>query len=118
MDDEEIIRNLARELLRELGHEVEVAVHGEEALVKYQAASNSGRPFDIVILDLTVRGGLGGTETLFQLQKFDPSVIAIVSSGYSGDAALADYGKFGFRACLKKPYNLDELNNTLHALLT
>jgi PAS domain S-box-containing protein len=118
MDDEEMMRNIAGEMLMALGHEVELTEEGEDAIEKYQSASESGRPFDIVILDLTVRGGMGGRETIERLLDFDPAVSAIVSSGYSDDAVVSDYNKFGFKARLTKPYRLEELRNTLNALLS
>jgi two-component system cell cycle sensor histidine kinase/response regulator CckA len=116
MDDEELIRNLARELLNALGHEVEVAAHGEESVAKYQAAMASGKPFGAVILDLTIRGGMGGADTVKRLREIDPGVRAIVSSGYSQDAVIADHSNHGFMAFLKKPYNVDELRNVLDSL--
>ncbi len=117
MDDEEIIRTLSRELINALGHEVDVAKHGEEALEKYQTAIDAGIPFDIVILDLTVRGGMGGTETIQKLREIDPAVKAIVSSGYSDDAAIANHPALGFKAYLKKPYNIEQLRQALNPLL-
>jgi two-component system cell cycle sensor histidine kinase/response regulator CckA len=117
MDDEEIIRNLSCEIIKTLGHTVEVAVHGQEALEKYQGAMAAGRPFDIVILDLTVRGGMGGSETLQKLLELDPGVKAIVSSGYSDDFAMTNYEKQGFKAFLKKPYNVDALRVMLNEML-
>ena len=81
MDDEEFIRNLSSELLGALGHDVEVAQHGQEALEKYQGAIAAGKPFDIVILDLTVRGGMGGAETMQKLLEMDPAVKASCRAG-------------------------------------
>jgi len=118
MDDEELIRNSAGEMLKVLQHEVDFAEHGEEAIGKYQTARESGKPFDIVILDLTIRGGMGGKETIERLCAIDPGIKAIVSSGYSDDAVVADYKKYGFKACLTKPYRLKDLRDTLHALLS
>ena len=118
MDDEETIRNLGSELLGVLGHTVEVAKHGQEALEKYQGATAAAKPFDIVILDLTIRGGMGGSETIQKLKEIDPAVTAIVSSGYSDDAATANYEKQGFRAFLNKPYNLDALREVLNRVLS
>jgi two-component system cell cycle sensor histidine kinase/response regulator CckA len=117
MDDEEILRNLSSELLGELGHDVEVAKHGQETLEKYQGAVAAGSPFDIVILDLTVRGGMGGAETMQKLLGIDPAVKAIISSGYSDDAATANYEKLGFKAFLKKPYDVDALREVLNKML-
>jgi PAS domain S-box-containing protein len=117
MDDEEIVRVVAGELLRALGHEVAFAEHGAAALERYRAARDAGRPFDAVILDLTIRGGMGGAEALRELKKLDPAVKAIVSSGYSDDAVVANHAALGFDSFLKKPYNLDELRRALDAVL-
>jgi PAS domain S-box-containing protein len=117
MDDEEIIRNLSSDLLGVLGHAVEVAQHGQEALEKYKSAIATGKPFDLVILDLTIKGGMGGIETVQQMLKIDPKVRAVVSSGYSDDAASANYLSQGFKASLKKPYNVDTLKEVLIKVL-
>jgi len=117
MDDEEVIRNISSELLAELGHNVEVAKNGQEALKKYQGAIATGKPFDLVILDLTIRGGMGGIETVQQLFKMDPHVKAIVSSGYSDDVATANYMSQGFKASLKKPYHVEALREVLNKML-
>jgi|GEM_PF-331179 len=117
VDDEQVIRDVAGELISALGHEVEFAKHGEEAIEKYQAALKEQRPFEVVILDLTIRGGMGGLETLQQLLKMDPNVRAVVSSGYSDDAATANYEKQGFKSFLKKPYNVDDLRKVLDNML-
>ena len=118
MDDEEIIRNLTTEILGTLGHTVEVAKHGQEAIEKYESAMAAGKPFDIVILDLTVRGGMGGLETIQKLLEIDPAVKAIVSSGYSDDVNMATYEKQGFKAFLNKPYDVDTLREILDRMLT
>jgi CheY-like chemotaxis protein len=117
MDDEEVIRNIGSELLGALGHDVEVAKHGTEVLEKYQGAIAAGSPFDIVILDLTIRGGIGGVEAFQQLLKIDPHVKAVVSSGYSDDATSANYVSQGFKASLKKPYNVSALREVLNKVL-
>ncbi len=117
MDDDEMIREVAGELLTVLGHDVAFAQTGEAALETYRAAREAGRPYDVVILDLTIRGGMGGLETLRKLSEIDPDVKAVVSSGYSDDAALSNYRDQGFRAFLKKPYNLIDLQITLNSLL-
>ncbi|HXX54111.1 MAG TPA: PAS domain S-box protein [Thermodesulfovibrionales bacterium] len=118
MDDDTMVRNLAEELIKALGHEVELARHGESAVQKYQAAIESGKPFDIVILDLTIRGGMGGKDTIERLLAIDPDVKAIVSTGYSDDDAMADYEKCGFKARLLKPYRLNDLRDALNKTLS
>ena len=117
MDDEEVIRNISCELLDALGHDVEVVEHGQAALDKYQSAIAAGRPFDIVILDLTIRGGMGGVETIQKLLKMDPNVKAIVSSGYSDDETTTNYLSQGFKASLKKPYDVDALRDAINTML-
>ena len=117
MDDEDLIRHIVGEMIRAAGHEAEFAEHGGSAVEKYRAARESGNPFDIVILDLTIRGGLGGKETIKQLLEIDPGVKAIVSSGYSNDTVVADHHTYGFAARLMKPYEYEELRDTLNAVL-
>jgi two-component system cell cycle sensor histidine kinase/response regulator CckA len=117
MDDEEFILNIAQELLRALGHEVDIARNGTEAISKYREAKKQGKPFDIAILDMTIRGGMGGSETLKKLLEFDPTTKAVVSSGYSNDEAIATYDRQGFKGVLQKPYNIHELQNVLNRLL-
>ncbi|MDA8422108.1 MAG: PAS domain S-box protein [Nitrospiraceae bacterium] len=118
MDDEELIRDIVGEMMRVAGHVAEFAEQGESAIAKYRAAKDSGNPFDIVILDLTIRGGLGGKETIKRLRELDPGVKAIVSSGFSEDSIVADHRTYGFAACLMKPYEFEELRDTLNALLS
>jgi two-component system cell cycle sensor histidine kinase/response regulator CckA len=117
MDDEELIRNIAGEMLRSLGHEVEFAVKGEEAIARYRESLLSGAKFDIVILDLTIRGGMGGEEAIKALREIDPGVKAVVSSGYAGSSAISQYQPLGFRACLAKPYSIGKLKDTLNSLM-
>jgi len=118
MDDEDFILNIAGEMIRSLGHDVDFARAGESAIEKYRAAKESGNPFDVVILDLTIRGGMGGRETVERLLSMDNNVKAIVSSGYSDDAVVSEYYKYGFRTSLSKPYKLEVLRDTLNALLS
>ena len=117
MDDEESIRRLGERCLRHLGCDVQVAADGGECVRIYQAALQGGRRFDVVILDLTVPGGLGGRETLEALRSIDPTVLAIVSSGYSNDPVMARYREHGFAAVVPKPYALDALTGTLQRVL-
>jgi PAS domain S-box-containing protein len=118
MDDERVVCDVAGELIKALGHEVEFAAHGKEAIDKYQKAPQSGKPFDVVILDLTIRGGMGGAETMRRLMEIDPAVKAVVSSGYSDDTVTSNYDELGFKAFLKKPYNVDDLRAVLDDILS
>ena len=109
MDDEAPICELAAELLTNKGFYVETSADGAEALRKYEAARAAGQPFDAVILDLTVRTGMGGRETVNRLRHLDPNVRAIVSSGYSQDPMMSRYRDYGFRGVVGKPYSVSEL---------
>jgi PAS domain S-box-containing protein len=117
MDDDPVVRNVAGALLGELGHEAAFAENGEIAIAKYLAAREAGRPFDVVILDLTIRGGMGGAETVKKLRAIDPGVKAIVSSGYSEDSAASAFGEKGFRASLNKPYTVENLRDVLSKVM-
>jgi len=117
MDDEEAVRALAVRLLRRAGYEVEQAAHGAEAVELCRQAHSSGSPFDVVVLDLTVRGGMGGVEALRELRKFDPQVKAIVSSGYYTDAVMADFQTYGFNGVVPKPYRLEQLSQVVRTLI-
>jgi CheY-like chemotaxis protein/two-component sensor histidine kinase len=109
MDDEAVIRRVAGRMLALAGHETTFALDGAEAVQAYVAAKQSGRPFDFVILDLTVPGGMGGKEAVAELLKLDPDVRAIASSGYSSDPVMANPGVYGFRSRLPKPYDIPDL---------
>jgi PAS domain S-box-containing protein len=109
MDDDKSVRDVAGGMLRHLGYKVDFTDNGEEALEKYREAMGSEDPFDLVIMDLTIPGGMGGRITIEELLKIDPGAKAIVSSGYSDDPVMADYAQFGFCGCIKKPYRVAEL---------
>jgi PAS domain S-box-containing protein len=116
MDDEEIVRMVSGELIRSLGHEVDFAEHGVAAIEKYQQALSDGKPFDIVILDLTVRGGMGGEETIRKMRAIDPAIKAVVSSGYSDGDIVSNYREHGFSAFLQKPYEVKGLQDIINSM--
>jgi two-component system cell cycle sensor histidine kinase/response regulator CckA len=117
MDDEAMIRKLAGNILGKMGFDTAFACNGEEALAAYEAAMTAGQPFDIVILDLTVKGGMGGKDTIRQLRLLDPNVKAIVSSGYSNDPGVIHYTEHGFCGVVAKPYRIDEIRQQLEEIL-
>jgi PAS domain S-box-containing protein len=116
MEDEESVRQTASEMLAFLGYDVVSAEDGVEAIKLYKEAFLSDSPFDAVIADLTIRGGMGGKMAVSELIKVDPDVKAIVSSGYSADA-LSDYRKYGFYNVIAKPYRLQELGKVLSTVI-
>ena len=113
MDDEEMIRDLAAEMLLEIGYEVTTCADGTEAVSHYSAAKESGTPFSAVIMDLTIPGGLGGKEAAKEILSIDPSACLIVSSGYSNDPIMSDYSAYGFEGAIAKPYTISELAQAL-----
>jgi PAS domain S-box-containing protein len=113
MDDEEGIRGVLSTMLTSLGYESTSAREGTEALALYRGAQEAGTPFAAVILDLVVADGMGGQEAIARLRELDPQVKAIVSSGYSTDAVMADFQRYGFSGVLAKPYRLAELSALL-----
>ena len=117
MDDEDIIRETLGKMLKRLGYTVRTATDGLNAINLYQEARHLSEPFDIVMMDLTIAGGMGGRETVQKLLEIDPAAKVIVSSGYSNDPVMADYQNYGFCGVLPKPYKIEEVNQILHALL-
>ena len=116
MDDEESLRNLSQKILERLGHKVDTVKDGVEAVETYKKNMVSGDPFDAVILDLTIKGGMGGEQTMRELLKIDPDVKAIVSSGYFDDPVMSDFEKYGFMGALPKPYENKALKEVLERL--
>ena len=113
MDDEADLRRVLGMCLEELGYEVELARHGEQAVELYASALAEARPFDVVILDVTVTGGMGGVATLSSLKFIDPDVRAIATTGYSESDVLASFSEHGFVGALPKPYRFTTLNLVL-----
>lgn len=113
MDDEAAIRELTSQLLGTLGYEVTAVPDGLEAVRLYERALRKGEHFQAVILDATVRGGMGGVATIERLRSMDPKVNAIICSGYSDEAALSEFLAYGFRGALPKPFTRSELADAL-----
>ena len=117
MDDEAAIREMGESMLELLGYEVVVTRDGAEAVEAFRRAADEGHPFDAVILDLTVPGGVGGLEASVQLRELDPNVRVVVSSGYSQDPVVAEHGAHGFAAALAKPYDVSLMARVLHRVI-
>ncbi len=117
VDDEKPVRDIATAIVKSLEYEAVAVADGQTALVACRNAMKSERSFDVVIMDLTIPGGMGGKEALQHLRMLDPSVKAIVSSGYSTDPVMADPGAYGFRAKVAKPYRVEDLGMALSSVL-
>ncbi len=117
MDDEELMRMIAGDMLTKRGYEVFFAKNGEEAIESYQKAYNTENEYHTVILDLTIAGGMGGSETIMRLKEINPEIRAIVSSGYSNNKILAMPKEYGFKAAVKKPFRIRELVTAVHQVV-
>jgi len=117
MDDEETIRLILKKMIAEIGYEADFAVNGEQTIDLYVKARESGNPFDAVLIDLTIRGGMGGQECIHHLLESDPEVKAIVSSGYSDAPVIANYRDYGFIDIITKPYQIEDLSEVLYKVI-
>jgi DNA-binding NtrC family response regulator len=100
-----------------MGYEIEFAEEGAEAIEQYKKAKETQQVFDVVILDLTVRGGMGGKEAIRKLVEIDPGVKAIVTSGYSDDPIMFEFERYGFKGALAKPYKIEKLIETVSRVM-
>jgi signal transduction histidine kinase/CheY-like chemotaxis protein len=117
MDDAKAVRDVTGAMLSHIGYAAEFARDGREAVALYREAIQSENPFDAVILDLTVQGGMGGIEAAEILLASDPHIRAIISCGYSGDPIMVEYKDYGFKAAILKPYKMEELEEVLERLI-
>ena len=118
MEDETVVRDLVADILQHCGYTVALTDDGAAAVQAYARAYEAGEPFDAVIMDLTVPGGMGGREALQHILMKDPHARVIVSSGYSNDPVLANYREYGFAGMVPKPYRTTQLSKVLHDVLT
>jgi len=116
MDDEEPVRETLQAILEELGYTAECTENGAEAVELYQRRKEEGTPFSVVILDLTIPGGIGGKDAIAMLRNIEPGIKAVVSSGYSTDPVMGSYREYGFSAVLSKPFQVQEMSKVLQEL--
>ena len=117
MDDDDQICSLTASMLESLDYKFDIAKTGEDAIMLYKRYLNIGRPYDAVIMDLTVIGGMGSEEAFGVLHDLDPDLRAIVSSGYDNDEMARQYLEMGFCGYLTKPYRVTDLGKVLKAVL-
>jgi len=104
-------------MLEEVGYTVESARDGDEAIWLYKKSLGSSSPFDAVVLDLTVRGGMGGKDAIVKLLEIDPNIKAIASSGYSNDPIISDCRQYGFKDAIAKPYDIKRLSDMIKRII-
>ena len=117
VDDDRAIREVSQLMLQFLGYEVETSADGAEAIEMYREAMAAGRRYEVVVMDLTIPGGLGGRETMARLLTIDPEACGVVSSGYSEDPVMSETAKYGFSGAVVKPYRIEEISQTLAAVI-
>jgi CheY-like chemotaxis protein len=113
-----MVSSVAGGLLAKLGYRVEFSSDGREAIEQYKKAKESDEPFDVVIMDLTIPGGMGGAIAVKKLLEIDPHVKAIVSSGYSDAPIMANFADYGFKSVITKPYRLSDLSVALSKIMS
>jgi len=117
MDDEEIIRDVTSKMLKRLGYYVQTVSDGSQAIDLYKQSIDAGEPFDIILMDLTVPGGMGGKESVKEILKIDPMATVVVSTGYAEDPVIINYSEYGFKGIIIKPYILSKLEKVLNQVL-
>ena len=118
MDDDDMVCEVAGDMLLTMGFTVDRAAHGEQALKLARQAADQGQAYDLVIMDLTVQGGMGGMAATRSLLEQHPDAKVIVASGYSNDPVLGNYQEHGFAGRISKPYRLRELSRTIEQVLS
>lgn len=116
MDDDPMILEMSEKILTRLGYQPVIAKNGEQAIQRYKKAQQENDPIRFVILDLEIKQGMGGVETIKALKKLDPDVTAIIASGYSEDKIMENCRDFGFALAIAKPYRMAELKASLKIL--
>lgn len=117
VDDEEVVRKVATSMLLHFGYTPDEACDGAEAVKLYQQAMAEGHPYDAVIMDLTIPGGMGGQEAVQKVLEIDSRARVIVSSGYANNPVMSDHKKYGFRGVIPKPYRAAELGRVVQNIL-
>jgi len=117
LDDEEMILELVTDIFTLIGFEVVPVTEAKEAINRFREAHEQGKPFDLVLFDMTLPGDMDGADVLHEIRKIDPQVKAIVSSGYSQEELKERTGDSGFDAAVPKPYSINVLRETVERLL-
>ncbi len=117
LEDDPLVRSLIVRNLVTQGFEVIETADGTDTIKRYQESVEEDRPYDLVVLDLTIPNGLGGVRTMERLRQIDPNILAIVSSGYSDDPVMAKPAAYGFSAVLPKPYEPSDLLRLVKSVL-
>ncbi|MCK5036333.1 MAG: response regulator [Candidatus Sabulitectum sp.] len=117
LEDNPFVSQTTMGMLFTLGYNVDSVTSGKALLETYRKSMKSRDPYQVVIMDLTIEGGVGGTEIISDLLGLDPDAVCILSSGFAGSEVMVNYSSFGFKAALSKPYTVRELFESLNTAL-
>jgi len=117
MDDDEMVQNIAKAMLIRFGYDHQLAADGKEAVALYEKDFSFGSQADLIIMDLTIPGGMGGAEAVKNILAINPAAKVLVSSGYSNDPIMANFKEYGFCGAIVKPYQMKELNASIQEAL-
>ncbi len=117
MDDEDIVADIAKQMLVYMGYEVSTVENGEGAIDLYRTAFEEGHPYALVIMDLNIPHGMGGIEAIKHLLEIDKAAKVLVSSGYTSDPVMKEYQQYGFTGCIAKPFDLNGLSRAIQAAM-
>ncbi len=116
MDDEDMVGEIACQMLIHLGYEAMHVKDGKEAVAEYLRRSEAGNPFDVVIMDLTIPGGMGGKEAVTEILAINSDAKVLVSSGYSTDPIMTNFSEYGFAGVINKPFDLVSIREALDSI--
>lgn len=117
MDDELMIGEIACQMLVFLGYDALHVKDGKEAIQLFRQHREQGEPFDAVIMDLMIPGGMGGKEAIVEILALDPQARVLVSSGYSNDPIMTNYRDHGFCGVIEKPFDMHSLQRAMETIL-
>jgi CheY-like chemotaxis protein len=113
MDDEELMRLIIRKMFEHFGCEVVQSATGEESLALCRQAAESGRPFDLVLLDLWIDGGMGGIDAVGQIRELMPGAVIVAISGDEGNAVMLRADEHQFTTAQAKPFSIDAVEDLI-----
>lgn len=116
MDDDPMIQMVVEKLLAKKGYQVKCTQSGKETIARYSEAHSAGKPFSLVMIDLTIHEGMGGVETVREIKRLYPQSRAVVFSGYVSDPVVDDFRIYGFDGVLKKPFSMEQFETLLAEL--
>ncbi len=117
MDDEDMVGEIACQMLQFMGFEAFWVASGADAIQEYSKQKDAGQAYSAIIMDLTIPGGMGGQEAIVEILAIDPAAKAFVSSGYANDPIMLNYKDYGFVGVIAKPFDIAAVKQILNTVL-